>query len=585
MAEVVKMPKMSDTMTEGVIAKWHKKVGDKVKSGDLMAEIETDKATMDFESYQEGILLYIGAEEGSAAPVDSVIAVIGAEGEDYKAALEGASDAPAAKPEEAAKQAEKPEEADKAASAPAEKAEPTAKAEEAPAGDSDPDAAAAAVGATVIRMPLLSDTMTEGVIAEWHKKVGDKVKSDDALADVETDKATMEVVGYAEGTLLYIGVEKGQAAKVNGIIAIVGKEGTDVTPFLKGGSGAKPDQQPAGASADTSSAKAAASEGKTAAPAKEEEKQEVHSDSSSRVKASPLARKIAKEKGIDIEQVKGSAEGGRIVKKDIEGFTPSTKQVAEAAPVAASAPSAEKPVLTGSTAVTIPQFIGEEKYTEKPVSQMRKVIAKRLSESLFTAPHFYLTMAIDMDSAIQARNKINEFASVKISFNDIVLKAAAIALKQHPNVNSSWLGDKIRYNEHVNIGVAVAVEDGLLVPVVRFADGKSLSHISAEVKDFAQRAKTKKLQPSDWEGSTFTISNLGMFGIDEFTAIINPPDACILAVGGISQVPVVKNGQVVPGNVMKVTLSCDHRVVDGATGSAFLQTLKALLEEPVRLLV
>ncbi|MEJ7693802.1 dihydrolipoamide acetyltransferase family protein, partial [Daejeonella sp.] len=298
---------------------------------------------------------------------------------------------------------------------------------------------------------------------------------------------------------------------------------------------------------------------------------------------SPLARKIAKDKGIDIEQVKGSAEGGRIVKKDIEGFTPSTKQVAEAAP--AASPSSDKPASTGSTAVTIPQFIGEEKYTEKPVSQMRKVIAKRLSESLFTAPHFYLTMAIDMDSAMQARIKINEFASVKISFNDIVLKAVAIALKQHPNVNSSWLGDKIRYNEHVNIGVAVAVEDGLLVPVVRFADGKSLSHISAEVKDFAQRAKTKKLQPSDWEGSTFTISNLGMFGIDEFTAIINPPDACILAVGGISQVPVVKNGQVVPGNVMKVTLSCDHRVVDGATGSAFLQTLKSLLEEPVRLLV
>lgn len=578
MAEVVKMPKMSDTMTEGVIAKWHKKVGDKVKSGDLMAEIETDKATMDFESYQEGTLLYIGAQEGSAAPVDSVIAVIGAEGEDYKAALEG-SDAPAEKAETPVKETEKPEEAEKPAAQTDDKAEPAAKSGEALTTDSDPDAAAAAVGATVIRMPLLSDTMTEGVIAEWHKKVGDKVKSDDALADVETDKATMEVIGYAEGTLLYIGVEKGQAAKVNGIIAIVGKEGTDVTPFLKGGTGPKSAVKAADTSAEPKSA-----ETNAPAPAKVEEKQDVQSDSSSRVKASPLARKIAKEKGIDIEQVKGSAEGGRIVKKDIEGFTPSTRQVAEAAP-ATAAPVVDKPATTGSTAVTIPQFIGEEKYSEKPVSQMRKVIAKRLSESLFTAPHFYLTMAIDMDSAIQARNKINEFASVKISFNDIVLKAVAIALKQHPNVNSSWLGDKIRYNEHVNIGVAVAVEDGLLVPVVRFADGKSLSHISAEVKDFAQRAKSKKLQPSDWEGSTFTISNLGMFGIDEFTAIINPPDACILAVGGISQVPVVKNGQVVPGNVMKVTLSCDHRVVDGATGSAFLQTLKSLLEEPVRLLV
>lgn len=578
MAEVVKMPKMSDTMTEGVIAKWHKKVGDKVKSGDLMAEIETDKATMDFESYQEGTLLYIGAQEGSAAPVDSVIAVIGAEGEDYKAALEG-SDAPAEKAETPVKETEKPEEAEKPAAQTDDKAEPAAKSGEALTTDSDPDAAAAAVGATVIRMPLLSDTMTEGVIAEWHKKVGDKVKSDDALADVETDKATMEVIGYAEGTLLYIGVEKGQAAKVNGIIAIVGKEGTDVTPFLKGGTGPKSAVKAADTSAEPKSA-----ETNAPAPAKVEEKQDVQSDSSSRVKASPLARKIAKEKGIDIEQVKGSAEGGRIVKKDIEGFTPSTRQVAEAAP-ATAVPVADKPATTGSTAVTIPQFIGEEKYSEKPVSQMRKVIAKRLSESLFTAPHFYLTMAIDMDSAIQARNKINEFASVKISFNDIVLKAVAIALKQHPNVNSSWLGDKIRYNEHVNIGVAVAVEDGLLVPVVRFADGKSLSHISAEVKDFAQRAKSKKLQPSDWEGSTFTISNLGMFGIDEFTAIINPPDACILAVGGISQVPVVKNGQVVPGNVMKVTLSCDHRVVDDATGSAFLQTLKSLLEEPVRLLV
>ena len=269
------------------------------------------------------------------------------------------------------------------------------------------------------------------------------------------------------------------------------------------------------------------------------------------------------------------------MKKDIEGFNPAA-QAPKASPAPAAAPLAPA---TESAAAAIPQFIGQEKYTEKPVSQMRKVIAKRLSESLFTSPHFYLTMSIDMDSAMQARTRINEFSSVKISFNDMVLKAVAVALKQHPNVNSSWLGDKIRYNEHVNIGVAVAVEDGLLVPVVRFADGKSLSHISAEVKDFAQRAKSKKLQPSDWEGSTFTISNLGMFGIDEFTAIINPPDACILAVGGIQQVPVVKNGAVVPGNVMKVTLSCDHRVVDGATGAAFLQTLKALLEEPVRLLV
>ena len=549
MAEVVKMPKMSDTMTEGVIAKWHKKVGDKISSGDLVAEIETDKATMDFESFQEGTLLYIGAQEGEAAPVDSVIAILGQTGEDFQALLSGASTPVASAP--VAKSAE---------SKPAEVVVAT----EEVSGNSDADADA--MGATIIRMPLLSDTMTEGVIAAWHKKVGDKVKSDDALADVETDKATMEVIGYADGTLLYVGVEKGQAAKVNDIIAIVGKEGTDVSAFLK-------------ASSKPKAVAAVAAVEKPAAAAVVESVQVVHadSDSSSRLKASPLARKIAKDKGIDLAQVKGSAEGGRIVKKDIEGFTPSAAKSVVGTPAEAKAVEV--------AALPVPQFTGVEKYTEKPVSQMRKVIAKRLSESLFTAPHFYLTMSIDMDSAMQARAKINEFASVKISFNDIVLKAVAVALKQHPNVNSSWLEDKIRYNEHVNIGVAVAVEDGLLVPVVRFADGKSLSHISAEVKDFALRAKTKKLQPQDWEGSTFTISNLGMFGIDEFTAIINPPDACILAVGGIQQVPVVKNGAVVPGNVMKVTLSCDHRVVDGATGSAFLQTLKALLEEPVRLLV
>lgn len=549
MAEVVKMPKMSDTMTDGVIAKWHKKVGDKISSGDLVAEIETDKATMDFESFQEGTLLYIGAKEGEAAPVDSVIAILGQEGEDFQSLLSGASTPIVSAPE--AKSAE---------SKPAEFVVAT----EQVSGNSDADAEA--MGATIIRMPLLSDTMTEGVIAVWHKKVGDKVKSDDALADVETDKATMEVIGYADGSLLYVGVQKGQAAKVNDIIAIVGKEGTDVSVLLKSGSKPK-----------AVAAVVAVEKPQAAAAVESVQVVHTHSDSTSRLKASPLARKIAKDKGIDLAQVKGSAEGGRIIKKDIEGFTPSAVKVIVDAPEEAKAVEV--------VAVPVPQFTGVEKYTEKPVSQMRKVIAKRLSESLFTAPHFYLTMSIDMDSAMQARAKINEFASVKISFNDIVLKAVAVALKQHPNVNSSWLEDKIRYNEHVNIGVAVAVEDGLLVPVVRFADGKSLSHISAEVKDFARSAKSKKLQPQDWEGSTFTISNLGMFGIDEFTAIINPPDACILAVGGIQQVPVVKNGAVVPGNVMKVTLSCDHRVVDGATGSAFLQTLKALLEEPVRLLV
>ncbi|SDT54215.1 pyruvate dehydrogenase E2 component (dihydrolipoamide acetyltransferase) [Mucilaginibacter mallensis] len=546
MAEVVKMPKMSDTMTDGVLAKWHKKVGDKVKPGDVLAEIETDKATMDFESYQEGTLLYIGIKEGEGAPVDSVIAVVGAEGEDYKTALAGSAEAkPAAAP------------------APVEDKKPAAT--PAPAA---PKVDLSKIPATVIRMPALSDTMTEGVINKWNFKVGDKVKSDDSLADVETDKATMEVVGYEDGTLLYIGPKEGEAAPVNGIIAIVGKEGTDITPLL---------QDTGAAPAAITEAVPAAAEAAPSAPVAEAA---PSSADDSRVKASPLARKIAKDKGINLNDLKGSAEGGRIVKKDIEDYTPAAKP--------ASAPAAATEAATPAKAaapVVIPQYVGQEKFTEKPVSQMRKVIAKRLSESLFTAPHFYVTMSIDMDQAIAARGKINEVAPVKISFNDFVLKACAVALKQHPNINSSWLGDKIRYNEHINIGVAVAVEDGLLVPVVRFADGKSLSQISVEVKDFAQRAKAKKLQPADWEGSTFTISNLGMFGVDEFTAIINPPDACILAVSGIQQVPVVKNGAVVPGNVMKVTLSCDHRVVDGATGSAFLLTLKSLLEEPVRLLV
>ncbi|MDY0903953.1 pyruvate dehydrogenase complex dihydrolipoamide acetyltransferase [Pedobacter sp. CFBP9032] len=557
MADVIKMPKMSDTMTEGVLAKWHKKVGDKVKSGDVLAEVETDKATMDMESYWDGTLLYIGVEEGASVPVDAIMAVIGKEGEDYKAALEaekGGAEAESEKPK-----AESTEEAPKEEAAPAQ-------------GGGLSEEELAEKGVTVIRMPLLSDTMTEGVIAEWHKKVGDKVKDDDVLADVETDKATMEVMGYATGTLLHIGVEKGAAAKVNGIIAIVGPEGTDVSGILAGGA--------------SSTKPKAESEEKTEAP--KEEKQQTTADSTSapvaegssdsRVKASPLAKKIAKDKGIDLSQVSGSAEGGRIIKKDIENFK--APQVESEKP---KAENSEQPKAAPAAPV-IPTYVGEVKFTEAPVSQMRKVIAKRLAESLFTAPHFYLTISIDMDNAMTARTAINAVAPVKVSFNDIVIKAVAVALKKHPAVNSSWGGDKIRFNEHTNIGVAMAVEDGLLVPVVRFADGKSLSHISAEVKDFGGKAKAKKLQPADWEGSTFTVSNLGMFGIDEFTSIINSPDGAILSVGAIQQVPVVKNGAVVPGNVMKLTLGCDHRVVDGATGAQFLQTLKGLLEEPIRLL-
>ncbi|SDG10811.1 pyruvate dehydrogenase E2 component (dihydrolipoamide acetyltransferase) [Pedobacter terrae] len=557
MADVIKMPKMSDTMTEGVLAKWHKKVGDKVKSGDVLAEVETDKATMDMESYWDGTLLYVGVEEGAAVPVDAIMAVIGKEGEDYKAALEAEK---SGSQESAGPETESKDEAPKAE----DKKEETAPAQ----GGGLSEEELAEKGVTVIRMPLLSDTMTEGVIAEWHKKVGDKVKDDDVLADVETDKATMEVMGYATGTLLHIGVEKGAAAKVNGIIAIVGPEGTDVSGILAGGSAPAPKAE---SEAPKEEKQAATADSGSSAPVAE-------SSSDSRVKASPLAKKIAKDKGIDLAQVAGSAEGGRIIKKDIENFKPSA---APAKAESASAPAAEK---AAAPAPVIPQFVGEVKFTEQPVSQMRKVIAKRLAESLFTAPHFYLTISIDMDNAMAARTAINAVAPVKVSFNDIVIKAVAVALKKHPAVNSSWGGDKIRFNEHTNIGVAMAVEDGLLVPVVRFADGKSLSHISAEVKDFGAKAKAKKLQPADWEGSTFTVSNLGMFGIDEFTSIINSPDGAILSVGAIQQVPVVKNGAVVPGNVMKLTLGCDHRVVDGATGAQFLQTLKGLLEEPIRLL-
>lgn len=540
MAEVVKMPKMSDTMTEGVIAKWHKKVGDKVNAGDLIAEVETDKATMDFESYQEGTLLYIGPKEGEAVPVNAVIAVLGEEGEDYQALLDGGS----ATKEEAPAAEEAKEEAAPAAS------ESTVTAED--------------LGCTVITMPLLSDTMKEGVIAQWNFKVGDTIKSDDAIADVETDKATMEVTAYAEGTLLYIGVEAGQAAKVNDIIAIVGPAGTDVTPLLNQVKSAPKAESKQEEKAPEAAAPAAASSA-------------VSSSDDSRIKASPLARKIAKEKGVDLSEIKGSADGGRIVKRDVENYL-ATAKAAPAAAASAEAPKAE------ATTISLPTYVGEEKYTETGISQMRKTIARRLSESLFTAPHFYLTVTVDMDNAIAARAQINEYAPVKVSFNDMVIKAVAVALKKHPAVNSSWQGDKIRFNEHTNIGVAMAVEDGLLVPVVRFADGKSLSHISAEVKEFAARAKAKKLTPADWEGSTFTVSNLGMFGIDEFTSIINSPDGAILSVGAIQQVPVVKNGAVVPGNIMKLTLGCDHRVIDGATGAQFLQTLKGLLEAPIRLL-
>ena len=418
--------------------------------------------------------------------------------------------------------------------------------------------------AEIVRMPKLSDTMTEGTVAAWHKKVGDKVKSGEVLAEIETDKATMEFESFQDGVLLHIGVDKGQTAKVDSILAILGKEGEDVAALIASDAAAIPAAAapapvaaaaPAAAPAPVSAPAAVAVAAPLAAPA----------TTNGRLKASPLAKKIAEEKGIDIGSVAGSGDGGRIVRRDVENFTPAA----------------------AAATTYVPSFIpaGTERYTEENVSQMRKTIARRLAESKFTAPHFYLTMEIDMDNAMAARKAINDSGTAKVSFNDMVVKACAMALRQHPKVNSSWRGDTIRYNEHVHIGVAVAVDEGLLVPVVRFANEKGLSQIGAEVKSFAEKAKSKKLQPSDWEGNTFTISNLGMFGIEVFTAIINPPDACILAVGGIKAVPVVKNGAVVPGNVMKVTLSCDHRVVDGASGAAFLQTLKAFLENPVMMIV
>jgi pyruvate dehydrogenase E2 component (dihydrolipoamide acetyltransferase) len=548
MAEAILMPRLSDTMTEGVIAAWHKQVGDSVKKGDLLAEIETDKATMELESYQEGVLLHIGTAAGGKLQVNDLLAILGKAGEDVSALIAQHSGGAAAS----------------VAVASVEVAAPVITTATASAGLD------ISTLEEVVLMPRLSDTMTEGVIAGWQKQVGDTVKKGDVLADIETDKATMELESYKDGVLLYQGAKAGEKILVNDLLCIIGKPGqniTDIVAASKNIGTAAPAAAPAESIAPVAATRSAAEASAAVVATVINE---------GRIFASPLAKKIATEKGIDLRFVKGSGDNGRITKSDIDGYTPATA-AAPASVVSAPAKAASAPV------VSVPA--GEISFVDTPVSQMRKVIAKRLSESLFTAPHFYLTMSIDMDAAVAARTKINEVAKTKISFNDMVLKATALSLKQHPKVNSSWLGDTIRTNYHVNIGVAVAVDEGLLVPVVRFADGKSLSQIGAEVKDFAQKAKDKKLQPADWEGSTFTISNLGMFGIEEFTAIINPPDACILAVGGISQVPVVKNGQVVPGNIMKLTLSCDHRVVDGATGAAFLQTLKSLLEEPLRMLV
>ncbi|WP_264536143.1 pyruvate dehydrogenase complex dihydrolipoamide acetyltransferase [Flavobacterium sp. N1736] len=547
MAIKVTMPRLSDTMTEGTVATWLKKVGDKISEGDILAEIETDKATMEFESFNEGTLLHIGIQAGETAPVDALLAIIGKEGEDISALLAG-GDAPAA-PE-----ASKPKTDAPAAETKTETAAPAKAATELPKG------------VIVVTMPRLSDTMTEGTVATWLKKVGDTVAEGDILAEIETDKATMEFESFNAGTLLYIGIQEGNTAPVDSLLAIIGPAGTDIAGIAE--------NYTAGGTAS-----APAAEETKAAPAAEKATEATADTSSNggRILASPLAKKIASDKGIQLTQVKGSGENGRIVKSDIENFTPS----AQVQP-AASADAKSETAAPAAPKVFVPA--GEVFTEEIKNSQMRKIIAKRLAESLFTAPHYNLVIEVNMDEAMGARATINTVPDTKVSFNDMVIKACALALKKHPKINSQWKEDAIIINHHVNIGVAVAVEDGLVVPVLKFTDAMSLSQIGASVRDLAGRAKNKKLGPQEMEGSTFTVSNLGMFGITEFNSIINQPNSAILSVGAIVEKPVVKNGQIVVGNTMMLSLACDHRTIDGATGAQFLQTLKQYIESPVTML-
>ena len=535
MAEIINMPRLSDTMEEGTVATWLKKVGDKISEGDILAEIETDKATMEFESFHEGTLLHIGVQEGETTKVDTLLAIIGEKGEDISGLLKGTVSTQKTDVKETAKEVK--------TEAPVTKTEVNI-----------PE------GVTVVTMPRLSDTMEEGTVASWLKKVGDLVNEGEILAEIETDKATMEFESFQSGTLLYIGINTGESAKIDALLAIIGPAGTDVSNIAANFS-VKSDSV-----ATTEAVKT------DEAPKEETPKQEaktvattsVQASSNGRLYVSPLAKKMAEEKGINLSQIKGSGENGRIVKSDVENFVP----------VVQSGASVGKFVATG-----------QEDFDEKPNSQMRKVIAKRLAESKFTAPHYYLNVEFDMENAIAFRNQFNTIPDTKISYNDMVVKACALALKLHPQVNSQWFADKMRLNNHVHIGVAVAVEDGLVVPVVKFANEQSLPQIGAAVKDFAGRARSKKLTPAEMEGSTFTVSNLGMFGIESFTSIINQPNSAILSVGNIVEKPVVKNGQIVVGNTMKLSLACDHRTVDGATGALFLQTLKGYIENPVTMLV
>ncbi len=545
MAIVVNMPRLSDTMEEGTVATWLKKVGDKIEEGDILAEIETDKATMEFESFNEGTLLHIGVQEGETTKVDELLAIIGDDGEDISGILSGADSASSDEVKE-----EKTE-ADTTPSKTEASQETESTSQELPEG------------VIVVTMPRLSDTMEEGTVATWLKKVGDTVEEGDILAEIETDKATMEFESFQSGTLLEIGLKEGESAKVDELLAIIGPAGTDVSGVAANFSTTSaPAKTPEAPKAETK-----ADTPKKATPAKSETKTTAPTPTpvteNGRVYVSPLAKKLAEEKGVNLTKIQGSGENGRIIKRDIENYEPA----AGAAAVGKFVPS------------------GQEDFDEVPNSQMRKAIAKSLTKSKFSAPHYYLAVEFDMDNAIDFRKQFNSIPDTKISFNDIVVKACALALKQHPQVNSQWFDDKMRLNNHVHIGVAVAVPDGLVVPVVRFANEQSLPQIGADVKQLAGKARNKKLTPDEMSGSTFTVSNLGMFGIDYFTSIINQPNSAILSVGAIVQKPVVKNGEIVVGNTMKLTLACDHRTVDGATGAQFLQTLKGYIENPVTMLV
>ncbi|WP_055448121.1 pyruvate dehydrogenase complex dihydrolipoamide acetyltransferase [Lacinutrix mariniflava] len=542
MAEVINMPRLSDTMEEGTVASWLKKVGDKIEEGDILAEIETDKATMEFESFNEGVLLHIGIQEGETAKVDTLLAIIGDEGEDISGLLSGST----AETKTETLTEDKAEDVTESVS-------------------EESKEEALPEGVIVVTMPRLSDTMEEGTVATWLKKIGDTVEEGDILAEIETDKATMEFESFQSGTLLFIGLEEGASAKVDSLLAIIGPAGTDVSSIAKNfkteGSSAKKEEAP---KEEATKEKVKKVEDKKEAP-KQEAKAVVSNTNtdSGRLFVSPLAKKMAEEKGIQLSQVKGSGENGRIVKRDIENFTPSAQSA-----------SVGKFVATG-----------QEDFNEIPNSNMRKAIAKNLAKSKFTAPHYYLNVEFDMENTIAFRKQYNSIPDVKISYNDIIVKACALALKAHPQVNSQWFDDRMKLNHHVHIGVAVAVPDGLLVPVVKFANEQSLPQIGAAVKELAGKARNKKLGLDEMEGSTFTISNLGMFGIDSFTSIINQPNSAILSVGNIVEKPVVKNGQIVVGNTMQLCLACDHRTVDGATGAQFLQTLKGYIESPVTMLV